>query len=302
MRARDLPPLGALRAFEAVARHSSFKAAASEIGVTPTAISHQVRLLEDVIGQRLLERSPRSVSLTAAGQLLFVAARDSFDAIHEVMGRLRWARGHPVLTVSATPAFISGWLLPRLPDFRSAHPHIDLRLHASDDVVDLRSGAIDAAIRYGPGPFPDLAAVRLTRDALAPVCSPRLGVTRLEDLRQVPLLHTEGRRLLNNAPDWKAWSEAAGVTGLAIDCGPRFTDDAHAMQAAIAGHGVAILSLLLVQGELASGVLVQPFPQTLAGEAYHFLCSPRIAERPDIDALRAWLISRFRSCPDAAGT
>jgi LysR family glycine cleavage system transcriptional activator len=288
MEPRELPPLGALRAFEATARRASFKAAAAELYVTPTAISHQLRQLEDWLGVRVLDRSPRAVALTPAGAELYEAVAAGLSEIGRVAARLRHQPGPAILTLSATSGFLSQWLVPRLAEIHRVVPGLDLRLHAADAVVALAAGRVDVAIRYGTGPYPGVHATPLRADQFGPVCSPRLGLARAADLRRAKLLHIEGRRVPRPAPTWSRWCARAGFTTVDTSAGLRFTDGLHAAQAAIAGQGIALLSLVLVADALGSGLLVQPFQPTLRGATYHFACAPEIAARPDVVALRAW--------------
>ena len=285
---RKLPPLAALRAFEAAARHSSFKRAAGELAVTPTAISHQIRLLEATLGLSLFVRGTRRVDLTPAGRRLYPALRDGFDAFEQAIAELRTAR-REVLTLSATPLFTARWLVPRVDSFRAANPEIDLRLHATTEPVDLLGGEADAAIRYGRGPFPGLVAEPLVAQTFVPMCSRGLGLTRPEQLPDMPLLHTEWRQQGPDTPSWPRWGEVAGVTGVDWTRGVTFTDEAHVIQAALAGHGVALLSPLLLSAELEAGSLVQPFGPALPGVHFHFVRpdNPRHAARSA--ALETWL-------------
>ena len=228
-----LPALGALRAFEAVARRSSFKQAADELAVTPTAISHQIRQLETYLGCRVLDRTPRSVALTAEGAALYEVTRSGFATIAAVVAQLREGAGATRVTLSSTAAFLGHWLTSRLETLRRDLPGIDLRLHASDAVVDLVPGGIDTAIRYGKGPFAN--AIPLCRDVYAPVCSPALGIATLADLRRATLLHVDGRRRPQPVPDWRRWYEAAGVGDVDTASGQHVPDSLLAVQAAIAG-------------------------------------------------------------------
>ncbi|MBJ6763687.1 LysR family transcriptional regulator [Myxococcaceae bacterium JPH2] len=284
----ELPPLNALRAFDAAARHASFKAAAAELFVTPTAISHQIRQLEDYLGVRVLDRTPRAVSLTPAGAELHEATTTGFSDISRVVSRLRRGPTPATLTLSSTPGFLSQWLVPRLDAVRRLLPEVELRLHAGDAPVSLRAGEVDVAIRYGKGPFPGTEAVALKRDTFAPVCSPRLKLTRASDLRRARLLHIDGQRVPKPPPTWARWCAEAGVTGVNTEAGLRFTDSLHAVQAALAGQGVVIVSLLLVADALATGLLCQPFAETLRGETYHFVCAPSLSTRADVATLRDW--------------
>ncbi|AGC43336.1 LysR family transcriptional regulator [Myxococcus stipitatus DSM 14675] len=291
---RDLPPLSALRAFEAAARHLSFKKAADELSVTPTAISHQVRQLEEWLGLRLFERHVRRVVLTKEGKELFPSMREGFDTLVRGIDALRAPPAQEVLTLSSTVAFTSKWLVPRVPAFRAACPGMDLRLHASDEAVDLRAGGVDLAVRYGRGAHEGLRAELLFQDRFAPVCSPRLGVGGVEDLGRHPLIHFEWRRVDDATPTWSRWFASAGRRYRAPGGELRFSDESHAIQAAIAGQGIAMVSLVLVAEELASGALVQPFGPELDGFAYHLvhLETPRHAER--LAPIRQWLLSEAK--------
>ena len=288
MEFRNLPPLTALRAFEATARRASFKGAAAELFVTPTAISHQIRVLEEHLSLRLLHRTSRKVTLTSHGQDLYDATASGFAGIDRAVARLRKEPERGSLTLSATMAFLSHWLVPRLGELKQTLPTLDLRLHAAEDMVKLQPGGIDLAIRYGRGPFAGVEATALRRDAFAPVCSPRLRLSKTGQLRDVPLIHVDGRRTPRPAPDWPRWCARAGVTDVSTRAGVRFNDSQHAMQAAIAGHGVAIVSLVLAADALASGLLVRPFRHVLPGGTYHFACAPSLRSRADIAALYDW--------------
>lgn len=286
---RKLPPLAALRAFEAAARHLSFKQAADELGVTPTAVSHQVRLLEERLGLRLFERHARRVVATAAALQLYPVLRDGFDAFARAIDTLTAKPMRRVLTLSATTAFTARWLIPRLASLRTAKPGLDLRLHASDQPVKFEREDIDAAIRYGRGPYPGLIAEPLMADRFAPVCSPALKLRRPEDLRRWPLLHFEWQQRRTDTPTWARWLQRAGLEKIASDGGIVFSDENHAIQAALAAQGVAMLSLLLVAPDLASGALVQPFGPELEGFRYHLVYRADSTRREELAALGAWL-------------
>jgi LysR family glycine cleavage system transcriptional activator len=282
----NLPPLLALRAFEAVARRASFKQAADELAVTPTAISHQIRQLETYLGRRVFDRTPRSVTLTAEGVALYEVTRSGFAAIAEVVARVREADGTTQITLSSTAAFLGHWLPSRLEALRRHLPAIDLRLHVSDAVVDLRPGGIEAAIRYGKGPIASSAV--LCNDAFAPVCSPMLKIKTLTDLRRATLIHIDGRRRPQPLPDWRRWCDKAKAGQIDTTKGQHFPDSLLAVQAAMAGQGVAIVSLVLVSDALRAGLLVAPFRVFLPGDAYHFVCAEGLENRADISSLRAW--------------
>jgi len=285
----------ALRAFEATARLSSFKSAAAELFVSPTAISHQIRLLETHLGLRVLDRTPRSVALTPSGAALYEAVTSSFAEISRVTAHLRRRPALTILTLSATSGFLSQWLVPRLGDLRRAVPDVDLRLHASELPVTLNIGRIDLAIRYGRGPFAGVESIALKRDVFVPVCSPRLNVSQLDDLRAAKLIHVDGRKVPQPVPDWGRWCEQVGLADINTVAGLRVTDSQHAVQAALACEGVAIVSRVLAADALASGLLVQPFSEVLRGETYHFVCAPGLGVRADVIALLDWFQNNLGS-------
>ncbi|MDH1265682.1 transcriptional regulator GcvA [Pseudomonas sp. GD03944] len=284
---RRLPPLSALRAFEAAARHGSFKRAAEELAVTPTAISHQIRSLEEHTGLALFERQLRKVVLTEAGVRLYPVLRDGFDAFEMTLTQLTGTRKRARVTVSATHAFTAKWLVPRVAGFHRLHPHIDLQLHASDAAVDLAASDVDIAIRYGRGSYPGLQAEAMFTDRFAPVANPVLGVDSLDDLQRVPLIHFAWQTPSPLNPTWEAWFAQAGLPDAARHGHLRFSDESHAIQAAVAGQGIALLSLALVADELAAGHLVQPFGPTLSGHTYHLLMKPEPST--EAQAAAEWL-------------
>lgn len=286
---RRLPPLHALRAFEAVARHLSFKKAAAELAVTPTAVSHHVRVLESALGVKLFERHARHIELTAHGNELYPVLREGFDAFAEAIARLKSRKARTVVTLSATVAFTARWLVPRVPAFHEANPRMDLRLHASDDPVDLRAGIADAAIRYGPGEHAGAIGETLFRDVFAPVCSPRLRLRDARDLAKHTMIHFEWRRHRRDNPTWTRWLQKAGLPDLSPKSDLILTDESQAIQAAIAGHGVALVSVALIADELARGHLIRPFGPTLDGYQYDFVYLQGAERSERITALRAWI-------------
>jgi LysR family glycine cleavage system transcriptional activator len=290
---RRLPPLAGLRAFEAAARHLSFKRAAEELHVTATAISHQVRQLEETIGVKLFERRTRHVLLTAEGQVLLPVLRDGFDSFAHIIEGLSRKQRRATVTLSATPAFTAKWLVPRIAEFRKARPDIDLTLLATLDVVDLNSAVADLALRYGPGPYPGLVSEPLTIDRFAPVVSPRLGVKKPGDLRSATLLHFDWYRSDPNNPTWRRWLKIAGIEGIDARAGLRFSDETHAIQATVAGAGIALHSLLLVSEELAQETLVAPFGPEIEGFTLHLVHGRAKLLTEPIEAVRDWLRAQF---------
>jgi LysR family transcriptional regulator, glycine cleavage system transcriptional activator len=289
MHRRRLPPLAALRAFEAAARHLSFRRAADELAVTPTAISHQIRLLEETLKMSLFVRHVRGVTLTEAGFTLYPTLRNGFDAFELTIAELSPPNQRKAVTLTATTLFTACRLMPALGTFRARHPEFNLRLHASDELVDLTAGVADIAVRYGAGPFARLMAEPLFSERFGVLCSPQLDLSHPDDLKQTTLLHTEWKRR-DMAPDWRRWANLAGITDLAIDNGPRFTDDRHSLQATIAGHGAAIGSLVLASPEITAGFLVHPFGPVIDGETYHVMATPENMARADVKAVRDWLM------------
>lgn len=288
MQRRSLP-LSALRAFEAAARLGSFKAAAEELAVTPTAVSHQIRALEAQVGLVLFERQVRKVLLTETGAQLYPVLRDGFDSFAATLARLTQQRTRAQVGISATNAFTVKWLVPRMADFRLRHPGIDLQLQASDEVVDLRSSAVDIAVRYGRGPYPGLVTEPLFTDRFAPVANPRLGIASPQDLARVPWIRFDWRRPHPENPTWERWFARARRRPPAQAGQLRFSDEGHAIQAAVAGHGIALVSLALVAEELRAGHLVQPFGPVIEGHTYHLAMH---ADRPPSAAVQAvaqWL-------------
>ncbi|MDP4026786.1 LysR substrate-binding domain-containing protein [Methylobacterium sp. NEAU 140] len=291
---RKLPPLGALRAFEAAARHLSFRRAAEELAVTPTAISHQVRLLEAILGQDLFVRHVRRISLTPAGTHLFPTLQAGLDAFARAIAELDARERRRAVTVTATTLFTARRLIPAIGAFRTRWPHHDLRLHASDEAVDLTRGAADIAVRYGSGPFGDLVAEPLLRERFGVVCSPSLGLSRPEQLLEAALIHCEWHRS-DLQLGWERWRALSGLTALDTRAGHHFTDESHAIQAAVAGHGAAICGLALVEDELRRGLLVHPFGPVMEGQVYHLLMTARTMGCADVQAVRDWLRATVRA-------
>lgn len=266
----------------------SFQKAADELAVTPTAISHQLRLLEATLGLPLFERHVRRVSLTAAGARLYPVLRDGLDDFARAIAELSLQPQRSAVTISATTLFTARRLIPALGFFQQQWPQFALRLHASDEAVDLASGAADIAVRYGAGPFAGLVSEILCQDRFGVVCSPALGLRDPCDLTAATLIHSEWLRR-DLQPDWRRWQALAQVPGLNVDAGLHITDESHAIQAAVAGQGVVITSLFLIEDELARGVLVHPFGPVIEGHHYHLVATERNMASADVQAVRQWL-------------
>ncbi len=301
--ARKLPPLNALRAFEAAARHLSVTRAAGELNVTPAAVSHQVKALEDRLGVALFRRLNRALMLTDAGQLLLPGLRDGFDRLAEAVHRVRAHGAGNTLTVSVPPSFAAKWLVPRLDRLRAAHADIDIRLDATDQLVDFAREDVDVAVRYGAGDYPGLRVDRLFTDEVIPVCSPRLleaphPLREPADLRWHTLLHVGWATDSEFWPDWRMWLLAAGVRDVAPTQGPKFKQEGMVVQAALEGHGVALASSVLVADDIAAGRLVRPFELGLPMSfAYYLVCPEAAADQPKVAAFRAWILAEAKRTP-----
>ncbi len=295
-----LPPLVELRAFEAAARHMSFKKAAAELGVTPTAISHQIRLLELHCGCALFRRRPRPLTLTREGARLFPVFRDGLEAFAHVIQSVRRTADAQPLRVTTTNAFASRWLVPRLPMWRRLRPDAPLDVIGTDGVVDLQSGEADVAIRYARETPVDGPSEVLLTDRFFPVCSPALagtGIRSVADLKGKVLVHSYWSPSDSEAPTWKRWLGAAAqskwrnVPPLSAMEHLSFREELHAIEAVVAGQGIGLFSDVLVAAELASGALVKALALSLPG--YHFFVVRR-ANRPRdhlISAFAEWLQS-----------
>jgi LysR family glycine cleavage system transcriptional activator len=290
---RRIPPLGALRAFEAGARHLSFTRAAAELCVTQAAISHQVRQLEDWLGVSLFERRGHELRLTAKGAAYLKELTPAFDRMSEATARL-YEREQGPLRVTVLPAFAACWLLPRLERFRAQHPDIELHLHSSAELWDFLDDRFDVGLRSGLGRWTGLKAEQVAQEALSPVCTPALAkkLRSPEDLKKVRLLHDTPK------DGWRRWLDFARVEGVDAEAGPAFNDASLVLQAARQGEGVALGRLFLASGDLKAGRLVQPFAKAMPNDFSYWLVHPRpLAGRRDVAAFRTWLLSEAGALP-----
>jgi LysR family transcriptional regulator, glycine cleavage system transcriptional activator len=295
-----LPSLNGLRAFEAAARHLSFTVAASELNVTQTAVSHQIRRLEEELGVRLFVRRNRALALTPEAKDYLPGVRAAFNDLRLATDRLLRRDDDHVLTVSTLASLAAKWLLPRLATFQESHPGIDVRITTLPGLVDFRNGDVDAAIRYGRGHWPGTRADWLTADELFPVCSPALleGDKPLrcpEDLAHYTLLHSSG----GYDDDWRLWLTAAGLpSNISKQPGLTFDLIFLTLQAAIDGSGVAMGRTSYVEADIAKGRLVVPFKVTLPADAGFYLVTPEAkADPPKLGAFRQWLKASVQSKP-----
>lgn len=294
---RRLPPLASLRAFEAAAHFLSFKKAGEDLGVTPTAISHQVRLLEEFLGVKLFERRVRQVTLTAAGRTLFPALQEGLDRFEEAVGRVAAQRETPIVVLTTTTAFAAHWLMPRLARLRAAHPELTLSLLATEELVSLESGQADIAIRLGGGMADGYDVVPFIRDRFAPMASPALEISGEEAFERLPLIDFDWSRPMAGKPDWPSWFEAAGLSWLTVAPTLHFNQESHALQAAIAGQGIVLFSLTLAAEPLAQGHLCQPFETTISGGTYSLRRAQRVQHSPHTQSVWHWLLEEAgRSC------
>jgi len=293
--AERLPPLIAVRYFEAAARHLSFTKAALELHVTHSAISHQIKALEEWLGVPLFRRLNRSLMLTEAGQAYARPVREALEKLGDASRTLRSREQTGSLTVSVMPSFAAKFLVPRLGGFRRAHPDIDVRISASERLVDFGREDVDVAIRYGRGNWPGLRVDRLVRENIFPVCSPQLRagpppIDTPADLLQHTLMHD------SDWPEsmWVRWLAVAGVKVEQLKPSLSFNYSSLMIQAAIDGLGIALAQEAYVRDDLANGRLVRPFEIDLPSDYAHYLVTPETtAERPKVKAFREWLLAEI---------
>ena len=297
-----LPPLATLRALDAASRHLSFTRAAEELNVTQSAVSHQIRHLEELWDVRLFDRHTRRLEATAAGKALAQVARDFFHRLDETLERVRDSGGHTALRVEMVPTFAVKWLVPRLQAFRDAEPDIDVWISTKvQDALRLDDEGLDAVIHLGGGDYPGYRSWPLLREYAFPVCRPRFAEehglpSSPADLCSYPLLlrHHE-----LEMPGWEYWFETAGVPAEvyrpAITEGPRFPDSNMALQAAYEGQGIALVRSSHVWEDLKQGRFLRLFDICCPfSRAYHLVARPERAERPAVAAFRAWLMDQAR--------
>lgn len=300
--AAPLPPLTALRAFDAAARHMSFAKAAAELHVTPAALSFQIKSLEEHLGAPLFRRMNRAVELTEAGRALAPDAAEAFETLTKGWRAAQRTQDHQTLTVTAGPAFTAKWLAPRLYQFAQEHPEIELRFSASLRRMDFARDDVDVAIRFGHGPDPGLYSHPLPEEWVTPVMLPDMVAQypTPESLKEAVLIIDESINFLDPPTGWEAWSVNMGID-LLEPHGPRFSQADHAMDAALAGIGVALGRRALVIKDLAEGRLVAPYGKVLmTGARFRFLCLEGNEIRPQIAAFEAWMLREIEKTSDLA--
>ncbi|MCC8373827.1 MULTISPECIES: transcriptional regulator GcvA [Photorhabdus] len=299
---KRLPPLNALRVFDAAARHLSFTKAAEELFVTQAAVSHQMKSLEDFLGLKLFRRRNRSLLLTEEGQSYYLDIKEIFTAINEATRKLQARSAKGALTVSLSPSFAIQWLVPRLSSFNLAYPGIDVRIQAVDREEDKLADDVDVAIFYGRGNWPGLRTDRLYAEYLLPVCSPSLltGENPLKtpaDLARHTLLHDSSRR------DWQAYVRQLDMQQqINVQQGPIFSHSAMVIQAAVHGQGIALANNVMARTEIDAGRLVCPFNDVLVSKnAFYLVCHDNQAELGKIAAFRQWVLAQAASEQEKLG-
>lgn len=292
---RQLPPLNALRAFETAARHMSISQAANELRVTPAAISHQIRILEDHVGLPLFIRNGRGLALTDAGSAGLRDLREGFARLGAAMDAIDSLGETGVLSISVAPSFAAKWLLPRLDSFQSAHPEIDVHVSASMELANFVKDSVDLAIRYGAGRYSDVSVERLLTESVIPVCNPdflkRHGpFTTPGDLVEATLLHDDSPDNDPSCPNWEMWLTAAGARHIDAARGPRFNQSSLVIEAAMLGRGVALAKTALAARDLRHGRLVQPFASAVKLDFAYFVVAPRSKlNLPKVSHFLHWL-------------
>ncbi len=302
MERKRLPPLKALRAFELTARLGSFVKAADMLSVTPAAVSHQVKILEEYTGHLLFERLPNGLALTPKGQALLPGTVAGFESLENAIALIRKPRlkSQEVLVVSALPSFAQEWLMPRLVDFRERYPEIDVLVQTEYRMVDLEGEEVDVAIRFGRAGFaPTLKADLLAQETVTPVCSPALltraaGTYRRAELASFTLLNSSVRMVHEPWMSWDLWLEEAGLQADDLDTGMSFSDPLLILRSAVAGRGMMLGRSMLVQDHLRAGRLIAPFADWIKPiqSSYFVVTSSRKAHLDRVAAFRDWLLNQ----------
>ncbi len=283
---RRLPPLNALKAFEVAGRHMSFSRAAEELHVTPAAISHQIKALESDLGVKLFRRLNRSLQLTEAGQACLPGLRSAFETLASAIARVGDKEDWNMLTISAPPAFGARWLVPRIVDFRTANPQIQVRIDPAIRSMDPGRDSVDVAIEFSQGHYSSRVAQRLFGQDVFPVCSPELlmgqnPLTTPADLRRHTLIHFDAPTGDPEWPNWETWLSANNIDQIDPNRGPHFTSPNFTTQALLAGHGVALMAELVVESELATGALVKPFDSSYPGDLSYWALATSVDSEDD---------------------
>ena len=294
---RPMPPLNALKAFEATARHLSFTKAAAELHVTPAALSHQIRGLEDLLGLKLFFRRARAIELTDAARLIYPGIQTGFESLRAAVERLEPSRQDRVLVVSATPGLTAKWLAPRLYRFLGRHPDIDTRISASSAYVNFAADGVDVGIRLSSGNHPELYVEKLSDEWLLPLCSPRLldgghPLRSPKDLVHFTLIQVD---LPGVVPTWSDWFQMAGIDGIDSTRGLRLNVADHALDAASESAGVVLAYKVVASRDIGLGRLIVPFGPEIAlpGRSYFFVCQKGHEKRAPVKAFRDWAFAEI---------
>lgn len=309
-----LPPLNALRAFEAAARHLSFKHAAQELSVTPTAVSHQIKLLEESLGLPLFDRLTRALALTPQGEAMLPKVREGLECFAVAVENAHERETHGRLIAVLPPSFATRWLVPRLRRFALAQPSLSLQVIRSLNTIDGHQGAGAAlepvdlrqedslvAIRFGNGVYPGYHVDRMFGSDYIAVCSPKLldadpPLRVPADMRHQVLLHDDATANERSGPGWDDWFRLAGISGVDTQAGPHFGDSGMVYVAALDGLGVALASRPLVANAMAQGRLVAPFDIAVGQNyAYYLVIAESIVNRPAVQVFRQWLLEEART-------
>jgi LysR family transcriptional regulator, glycine cleavage system transcriptional activator len=302
------PGLRSLRAFDAAAQHLSFTKAAEDMGVTPAAISHQIKELEDQLRISLFTRTSRSMRLTKEGEILYAAAHESIEVLTRALLRVKRLENRNQIRVTSSHSVAAKWLVPKLDGFLAAVPGADVRIDVSNSLVDFDRDDVDVAIRFGAGKYPGLRSDLLFSDSLSPVCSPALitpekPLRAPKDLLKHTLIHLDWQSDGAPWPNWRMWMHAAGITDFDANAGLHFGQTSLAIQAALDGHGVALGDSNLVADDLASGRLIKPFELSLkAPSSFSYFLITRLdtTDAPIVNAFRDWCLAEAQSGRDSA--
>jgi len=303
-----LPPLNALRAFDAAQRHMSFQKAAEELFVTPAALSYQIRQLEEHLGIKLFNRLNRAVELTPEGHMIAPGIEDSFNLMRRTLTRLERRKDNNVLVISAGPAFTSKWLAPRIYRFLARWPDIDVRISAALKKADITAGEVDIGLRFGHGNYEGCTSVKLLEECVTPMCAPQLlegpnAIKTPRDLAHHMLIHddTHLQSGMFDLPSWKAWAEEAGVSDLInVEKGAHFDIADHALDAAIAGAGVVLGRTVLADGDIKAGRLVTPFDLRQRAEyAFYVVAATQRKNETNIKRFSDWVQEEAQGKIDA---
>lgn len=295
---RSLPPLNSLRAFESAARHLSFSKAASELNVTPGAVSQQIKLLEDFLSINLFHRKNRQILLTQSGQLLLPKLNEGFDLIAKAVHSIQSKDEDTPLTITAPPAFISKWLIPKLSSFNQQHPSIDVRIDSSKRLIDFDNEDVDVGIRFSQEKDTSLDSTHLLSFNIIAVCSPELlkqghGLHNPSDLNHYTLLNYNGGNKENSWPDWEMWLSAMQINNIDQSHSIVFNQTEMMLQAAIEGQGVALSSTIFAENDIQAGRLVQPFKLSMPiSFSYYLVTSTQKSKLKKVNTFKKWIIEQ----------